>query len=213
MARLSKNGTPIGRVGNLVYYQINGQTYIRSYGKPGNPNTIKQQVHRQKIRVLHQFLSQFKQVLLIGFQGAVPEHSYYNEAASYNLKNAVSCTVVKKNPVVEIEMPHVVLSRGLIQQPEITTCERSDNQVILQWNQRLTSDYSHNSDKLVIICYAPGIPPVVDFNAGFRMEGTGILLLPDGVPSAHLWAFYHNSHMSFKPDKENVSNSVYLGFY
>ncbi|NLV66263.1 MAG: hypothetical protein GXY14_01175 [Spirochaetes bacterium] len=39
-----------GRVGNLIYYNVHGNQYIRSYSVPYNPRTFKQQKNRRAFR-------------------------------------------------------------------------------------------------------------------------------------------------------------------
>ncbi|HQO39782.1 MAG TPA: hypothetical protein PK986_04870, partial [Spirochaetota bacterium] len=42
-----------GRVGNLIYYNVHGNQYIRSYSVPYNPRTFKQQKNRRAFMVLY----------------------------------------------------------------------------------------------------------------------------------------------------------------
>lgn len=213
MARVLKDGSLSGRVGNLIYYQVNGVTFARTYSKGTNPNTPKQQIQRAKMKLVQQFLKQFRQVLLIGYQDSASVMRPYNEAVSYHFKHAmVPVSPEAENPDFRIDLQLVKFTRGFILTPQIYTCDRNINEITLTWNPKLLSDYNRHSDKLALIAYTPGMPPVIDFNIGLRMSGSGKLILPgEYTAPVHLWAFYHNSHGNARVGKEGVSDCCYLG--
>jgi hypothetical protein len=65
-----------------------------------------------------------------------------------------------------------------------------------------------------MVAYMPGIKAVANFNIGTREEGEGVMNLPpEIVKPVHLWVFYHNRQRSNTPDRDFISDSVYLGVH
>ncbi len=61
-----------GRIGNVVYYHVNGYQYARSYAMPRNPRTEAQQRNR----------TTFAEAVRFWQQLSVPEKSWYNRRAA-----------------------------------------------------------------------------------------------------------------------------------
>lgn len=214
MAKVLKNGLLSGRVGNLVYFVINGRQYVRAWVKPANPRTPSQLRHRAKMKACAQFLSQFKSVLMIGYQGASPEVEAYNEAAKYHMAYALeeATSPVPDEYLFRVVPERVKLSRGYIEQPQILSIERTGQEIELAWNPELGPVTNRNTDALAVVAYAPGKRPFTEFHTGTRITGFGILSLPiEFTEPAQLWAFFWNGQRSVEPDRKNVSDSVFLG--
>lgn len=216
MAKVLKNGLLSGRVGNLVYFVMNGKQYVRAWVKPANPKTPPQLRHRARVRACSQFLGPFKSVLMIGYQGASLELEEYNEAAKYLMAYALEETTPPEpgEYLFKVIPERVKLSRGHIEKPEILSIERTGQELKLTWNPELGPVTNRNTDALAVVAYVPGRRPFTEYHTGTRLTGFGTLTLPNEYTEpTHLWAFFWNGQRSVEPDKKNVSDSVYLGVF
>ncbi len=215
MAKLLKNGLMSGKIGSLVYYVINGKQYVRNYVIPDNPNTPAQHRHRTKIKVCGKFISKFKTAILVGYQG-FPTGEAFSEAMKYHMANAMEDTTPHNSvdPTFKLIPEKIVLSVGIVQAPEITTCSRNGRIIELTWNPTLGHVPNRHTDALAVIAFIEGKKAFTNFYTGTRDDGTGKVMLPfDFHEPVHLWTFYWNGQKSEERNKENVSDSIYLGSF
>ena len=216
MAIRNDDGSFSGRMGDYVYYKRNGKNLVRKYVKPKDPKTDKQKENRAKLTCANHFFSSFTNVIKIGYQGS--EHSSgFFEAIQYHIKNAlqkVSTEINNDDPVYEIVLSKVKLSRGLIESPVITEITRSGQQIFLKWQNNLGSKYNRHNDSLAIVAYSPGHKVFTDFHVGERFEGSESIYLPgDFIGDVGLWVFYWNGQKKVSPSEKNVSDSVWVGCF
>lgn len=214
MALITNNGLYSGRLGNLIYYIIDGKQYVRTFVVPNNPRTPRQQQHRCKIKTCGEYLRNFKKVIHIGYQGTPGRYQEYNEATQYHLMYAMEETTPENSEEFSFRVvpEKVRLSRGDIKQPEIYSCVRTGHTINLTWNPVLGTYSNRLTDAMAVVAYIPGKKVATNFLTGTRSDGSGIMLLPpDYTEPAMLWAFFWNGQRSAEPDRRNVSDSVYLG--
>jgi len=140
----------------------------------------------------------------------------YSEAMQYHLFNAIQQVAQPEGepPLFEIIIEKAQLSRGYIDTPRIYNCTREGREINLTYDDQLGYEYNRYYDVLMIVAFIPGRKVVTEFNAGTRRSGTGKMILPvEYTEPAHLWALYHNNQKSSRPNKDHISNSVYLGVY
>lgn len=208
------NGLLVGRMGNMVYYVVNGVQYSRIYVKPKNPKTTQQQVRRKKIQVCTKFLKNFWEVIKIGYPSQDIAIKKFNEAFNYHMDNAMEEFTLPDSTETSFRVipEKVQLAAGLINAPEIYSCQRNDRQIELTWNPKLGPLPNLYSDQVVLTAYIPGQKAFVEFYMGTRKQGGGTVELPIYFSQpVHLWVFYWNSEQKRKALKERISNSVYLG--
>lgn len=216
MAIIDGRGNISGKVGDMVYYYHKGKTYVRKYSKGRDANTPKQQVQRARMRAANKFLSPFRDILRIGYQTAYDKMGPYGEAMQYHLFNALQQVAQPEGepPLFEIIIEKTQLSRGYIESPRVTGCTRDGREISLTYDNQLGYEYNRYFDVLMVVAYIPGRKVVVEFNAGTRRSGTGKMTLPmDYTEPTHLWVLYHNNEKSSRPNKDHISNSVYLGVF
>lgn len=214
MVKVLPNGMLVGRKGDLVYYVRDGKQCVRIYVAPKNPNSVGQQIHRAKMKASGVFISQFKQVIAIGYQKGDSNVTPYNEAVKYHFANAMEDITQPKDEkkVYRVITDKIKLSRGLIQAPEIYSCTRTGQEIELTWNPVLGQVHNHYNDSLALVAYIPGKRVHIEFNTGSRQRGICKVVLPKGYTEpANLWVFYWNSLLSTRPGIERVSDSVWLG--
>lgn len=214
MARLNPDGTYSGRAGNIVYYTRNGKTFMKEYKIPTDPKKPKQLSQRARMSAASSFISRFRKIIDIGFQGSDTNSSGYQEAMEYHMGNALRDVTPQgdEKPVFEVIIEDVKISRGLIDPPVVDACEREGNKITVNWDPTLGNLINKLFDSLVIVAYTPEKGTFADYHVGRREQGTGTTMLPAKFNApVHLWAFYLNQEKNQVKGKENVSGSVYLG--
>lgn len=210
------NGLLVGRIGNLVYYVINGVQYARVYVQPNNPKTPNQQAHRKKVKICTKTLQSFWPVIKIGYQSKDIAIKKFNEAFNYHRDNAMEEFKLPDSNETSFRLipEKVKLAIGLINQPEIYSCQRNDHQIEITWNSELGPMPNLFTDMIVTTAYIPGRKAFTEFHTGTRKDGGGLVELPsDYNEPVHLWVFYWNPEEKRKELDQRVSNSVYLGVF
>lgn len=208
------NGMFVGRIGNIVYYIVNGQQRARIWVKPSDPKTSKQVAHRLKIKVCTKFLKSFSNVIKIGYAGNNVAIRDFNDAFNYHLTNAMEEFTLPENHEISYRVipEKVKLASGLINEPVIYSCERNGLQIELTWNSELGPIPNRHTDQVVVTAYIPEEKAYTVFHAGIRKEGGGKIVMPGNFNQpVHVWVFYWNPEKKTNSVKERVSNSVYLG--
>ncbi len=218
MARVSKDGSFSGRLGDLVYYKKNGKNFVRKFTQPNDPETPEQMVQRAKLSAVNQFLTYFKDVVRIGFQTGSSGNKPYYEALKYHMQTEFrDITPPDQDPgdkirVFEIVVENAKLARGHLSPPEVLSCIRTSDTISLRWDIGLGEPPNRHTDLIAMVAWLPGKKAATQFNTGARSAGSGQMKLPVGfTPQVHLWVFYWNGEKGSKVGEENVSESVYLG--
>lgn len=99
-----------GKVGNIVFYILNGKQVARTLGKTTKSPTVPQLQCRQEMAVVNGFIKQVAAFINIGFQlmAKGTNKSPANMAVAYNKRNALQGTY----PNVEIAYEKVLVSQG-----------------------------------------------------------------------------------------------------
>ena len=201
------NGTVSGKVGNVVYYNSNGGTYVRSLptkSRRKRTPTAKQAVHRQRFSVVQNWLKPILPLIRVGFNKYAPRQTSHNSAMSYNLQHAV----IESGNGFGINHEAFAFSRGLLPAAEQTSMVQEGDSVRFYWqsNDEIPSD--HKLDRTILLLYHPGS----DYS-NFRIYGserwqlTDFLTIKDFKPGDMLYGY-----LAFiSSENQEVSNSVYLG--
>ena len=115
MAR-KQGDTESGKIGNKIYYTWHGRQCERSMPTSvANPQTEAQQAHRSNFAMVSKLSSYMKEAHLIGLHWhAIREHN--STYAIFRQLNKDCFT-----PDGEINLPRVIVSRGSVEQVEITS--------------------------------------------------------------------------------------------
>jgi hypothetical protein len=216
MAKVLSNGLISGRVGNLVYYVKDGKQFVKMYTEPKDAKTPKQMFNRAKMRDCSKFFKQFNKVISIGYQSYGSALKLFNQVVKYHMANAMEETTAEGNTeyAFRVVPEKVILSEGLIQEPEIINCLRTKQEIELTWHSHIGKVPNRHTDSLALVAYSEGKPVHAEFHAGLRRQGSIVATLPNGYTDpVHLWTFYWNGEKQSKPGKEKVSGSVYLGVF
>ena len=179
-----------GKHGTAVAAKVNGESILKIFPPPSNPNSHGQLVQRLKLR----------NVITVGFGD---KRGYY-QAASFALRNAISGTY----PDLSINYPKIVLSSGsLPQSPALSIAAPGNMNVSVSWDKTVWSNGS--SDDPVFVAFLNPVTQMVVFAEAQakRDDGTLNVLMPGPWLGAtiHVWLFFTSI------DRKQSSVSQYIG--
>ncbi len=185
------NGPFSGKVGNVVGYQLNGQSVIRSL-----PFVIKRApskltiINRMRMKVVSQFLAYVKKPIAFGYKNIAPKGSRvgaFQSAQSYLFNNAIDYDA-DNMPYINPEK--VLVFRGDMTPPLLIKVERKDNKLHVEWNKDACKGYSA---AVVVLAYV--IEKYAALNEGAAISNEGKMV----------W-----EHQLFNSDEQV---HIYVGFY
>lgn len=199
------NGPFSGKVGNVVGYELNGQTVIRSL-----PAIVKRApskltlINRMRMKVVSQFLRHIKTPIAFGYKNIAPKGSRigtFQSAQSYLLNNAIDFDA-EHVPYVNPEK--VLVFRGNLVPPLLINVECQDNKLHVEWNKEVC-----NGQPTVLVVLAYVIDTFCALNEGGAHSTEGKMTwehsLFSGDEHVHIYiGFYDMLH-------DELSDSVYGG--
>ncbi|EDM36248.1 hypothetical protein PBAL39_20234 [Pedobacter sp. BAL39] len=193
-----------GRIGNVVFYILNGKLVSRTIGKT-NSVSDKQRTVRQKMSTVIKVLSSVYPYINIGFEVTAKKQKKnpHNIAVSLNF-DAASGTY----PNVQFDYTKMILSKGTLQAPAEPRVELQGNELQFTWDDPAGPGASYASDQVMLLAYYPEIHHAVFVIAGGKRSSLrAVLALPKlkGVTIVE-------TYMSFRSGNQKmISNSVYTG--
>lgn len=194
-----------GKLGNLVGMYLNGKHYLRTVPSYiNNPRTKKQQANRKAFGMVSKLVARlvpFIEVTLSAVEGKQPRGAF----VSYNMRSAVKYDTEGE---VEIDYTNLVVSAGLLKQPEGPSAERTDDgSVIVRWTDNSRDGNARPNDKALLLALHEGRI------AGYNLEGSprkaGEAVLP--IAPAYKDAPVHVYLCMSSARGTLFSNSVCLG--
>lgn len=205
------NGSVSGKVGDLVYYERNGKSFVRTtpqYKKHKEP-TLNQVQARKRFNLMHQYLSRILPVIRLGFKDNERNIPAYNAAMSYNLKYAV----LEENNQIKLDYPKFSISRGIHIEDLVVSMHVSSNSLFLEWNYdktKLSLDVASEFKCMVMYFHdEKDMYMVGDLLSSYMLDGS--MTLP--LPTASLIKGAYHVYIAFIAiDGTNRStDSVYVG--
>ncbi|SHG14987.1 DUF6266 family protein [Pedobacter caeni] len=198
-------GHPNGKIGNIVFYVLNGQNVSRTIGAPGKPSR-KQLGNQQSMSVTMKLIKPMKDFINIGFglEAAGTVKNAFNLATSYNKKQALE----GEYPNISVNYSKVVLSKGTLPAAKDIRMEKKDTGVLVSWDPYYLDRELRHDDCVMILLYYPLRRKVRSFlNAARREEGKYLIELEEEWLNEPIEAY-----ISFKTaDGKEVSDSLYVG--
>jgi hypothetical protein len=202
MAKLKKGilSTPAeGKIGNLVVYTMNGNTYIRT--RPSqykDKKSTAQLQQRRRFDLVLRFLKPLKDLIRIGFANDAIGRTAFQAAQSYHLKHAIN----NDDSSICLDYSKTLLCKGAVPLPQVIDVYQKEDRILIKWEN--SSSYQNNRDALIVAAYKDGL-------ADFQL--TGIIRSKQEfewkTPLAtkkdiHFWLAFR----SYKED--DVSDSLYF---
>ncbi|EDM36640.1 hypothetical protein PBAL39_25270 [Pedobacter sp. BAL39] len=200
------NGLFIGKVGNTVSYMLNGQYVMRTIGKYKGKRSIKQLANMMSMKVTTSFLSSVQSFIDVGFglEAMGTNKNAFNLATSAVKKNAVK----GEYPNLSIDYSKVLLSRGTVPAPEGVSISKTDQGVLIKWEEAPPGPLRRGQDGVMVLVYFPEQNfSLATFHAGKRKDGSCCFEVPKSYLHKHMEVY-----ISFRQsDGKAVSDSVYAG--
>ena len=207
MARSSgPNGPANGKISNSVFYQLNGQQIIRGLGEKKKFKSPKLLAQNQSMRILMALFAKIKPFIKAGFknEAAGTIRNFHNLATAHNRMHAIGF----ENDAPYIRYDQLLLSRGNALVPDNPAVKLTEQGLQFSWAVDPDLPWLSNQDQVMMLAWFPGISESIYSVAGaFRRTGTDLLSLSPAYLELPMEVY-----MAFvSEDREQVSNSIYLG--
>ncbi|SHE41445.1 GNAT family N-acetyltransferase [Pedobacter caeni] len=195
-----------GRVGNLVGYTLKGKHVIRMIGKSEKPLTPARKANCQKMTVVNEILRPSIHAIRAGFRLAVvgTDRNEYNEAVSYNKKNALQGVY----PNISLDYEKVLLSMGTLPVAVNPSISQNEEKITFNWEDQVFPGSQYYNDRAMLVIYFPDLKEsTYQLIGAKRGEGTDVLPIDPAHVDKRMEAY-----ISFaRQDGREVSNSVHVG--
>lgn len=193
-----------GKIGNLVSYNLKGKHVVRIIGRSTKPPTEGQLAEYQKMTVVNAFLKPILGFINSGFSFAVEGSTKnpYNEALSYNKKNALQ----GQYPDITLDYTKAMVSTGLLEPPFFPTVNLIANGIEFTWQVSSNVDWGIKNDRAMLLVFFPQKNEAIYILSGARRaDGRDVIPLnPDQLNQSMA------CYISFMADdRKSVSNSVW----
>ncbi len=195
-----------GKVGNVVGANWKGIDYMRiKAANVANPRTEAQVNQRTKFILVLRFLSPLKDFLKEGFKQYAIKMTEFNNAMSYNLKNAVNGNY----PDYSLDYSNLLVSRGdLTGAMNGSATSDTPEVVTFSWDDNTGNGSARSTDQSMLLLYNEDKGEALYITEGpVRDMGTATMQVPANYSGDTLQAF-----LSFiTEDRKEVADSKYLG--
>jgi len=195
-----------GKVGNVIGGNWKGIDYMRVRpASVSNPQTEGQVDQRSKFSTVLGFLQPLRGYLKIGFRNYAIKMTEFNNAMSYNVKNAV----IGVYPDYVIDYESALISRGgLTGALNPTVNSPGVGQVQFNWVDNSINGNERPNDRAMVLVYNPARNEAVYVTDGSaRSTGNHTLTVPDQYSGDTVYTFI----AFISEDRKEVSNSKYIG--
>jgi len=181
-----------GRLGNLIIYELNGQTVIRT--RPAGPQkkaTGKRKAYQNDFRHVMKLMQMAKIIVRLGFAEEHKKGTGFKKALGYHLKKYRS--LERPEPLDWLELSQGDLSSALEYSSQITI----DHKVKISWNGTEEHKKSYDNDRLLVLLVNEKTHETSHlYQYVYRYQGSLIMDLPPHQPEESIRAF-----VSFYQDK------------
>lgn len=185
MARLSMQNNIKGAIGNLIFYESQGQMLVRT--KPSrvkNPQTPAQQQHRMRFAAASRFLKPFRDVVNETFTTFAGKKNGYSAAMSYNMAFAMKGAY----PDVAIDHNLTMISYGNAVLPKGLSLGKNGDFFELKW-ETATAEGAHAHDRVILVLCGNNWHRALQLDGAERKAGSCMFKIPHGYVSADCWVY------------------------
>lgn len=189
-----------GKVGGVIAYKRDGETYIRSRYKTTKPPTEAKRMQNEKFGMMTRFVRCLNDFVKAGLKGYAGSMSQMNAAIKLNYRDGFETDEGK----TRLKFEAIRLSEGKPRKPEALTVELEGRLLRLRWE---TSEGDRNDVLMVAVYDAENERGHTELNAGRRDDREAVVELTDkwsGCKKAHVYAAFATA------DGEEAGDSVYV---
>lgn len=218
MARLANSALAglNGNMGELIFYQRNGVTYVRRKPQKWSSSQKKNakvsdlnKLYQNKFSLAQKYLSGLNRAIRFGFQAeVVGAKTARNACISYTLLNCF----VFDGPNYKIDPALFKFSIGNLLGAEDAKAERNENGILITWKNNSWVSSARPDDQAFLVIHNPknSFAHMKEFG-NYRSKGE--LLFPNNLNDSegewHVYLAFSQINRRFK--KITMSDSLYLG--
>jgi hypothetical protein len=201
-------GNHRGRLGNVVYYMLNGKNVSREIGVSTKPATPSQLKYRLATKLSSRLLTEMLEFLQTGFSIAAltARDNAFNQAVKCNKSKMFKGSY----PDLEIAYDQLEVSIGRLKPAQ--NCNVVPTAIGLQysWGTNPEMPWPETTDQVMMLAYFPKQEKVVFTLFGNnRLSGTDLLEIPPSLQSE-----YMETYVSFiAANRKQLANSTYTGSF
>ncbi|RZK79207.1 MAG: hypothetical protein EOO92_09780 [Pedobacter sp.] len=200
------NGEVTGRIGNTVYYILNGQNIVRKIGVHVDNPSPAQLRNRLITRLTSLCLNKFMAMINVGFNIEYLNTNIqpFNLAVKLNKSKIVKGTY----PDFQIDYSKIVLSQGILDPGADLQVVVLENVMTFSWTGDPNMTWESSTDQVMMIAYFPEEErTIVKIDGNKRNEWSDQLIIPPSLVGK-----YAETYIAFvAADRKQVSDSTYLG--
>ncbi|RIW16163.1 hypothetical protein D0X99_07275 [Algoriphagus lacus] len=203
---------PKGKIGNLVFYTLNGQTVVRKRPSENKKNkehpSPLQLIQREKLQTINSFLRPIKQVLDFGYQEVITQskkgiHWAYSELNTKGYNHT-------REP--KIDPAFLRISKGNLLGPLAAELHRIGNRIQITWEDNSREGKARAEDESFILLYSVENQQYIWMKKKFqRKSGLAELDLNSEQAQRNWHVYLAFSQINLKKKSYQLSDSVYLG--
>ncbi|WBL43566.1 DUF6266 family protein [Algoriphagus halophytocola] len=199
-----------GKVGNLVFYQVNGETLVRSNSGNRSGTTALQSYNQQAFALVQEFLSPMKRELAIGFAS-------FKKGTKRGIDRAKSL-MLKNGIYPQDGIPLLQPMKALVSSGDLTGVKDGvlgvfeDSSFSIEWTPNSWDGSARDSDQTFVVVYDTGKQRVFSKQgACYRKDGFQEIELPWSNIDRSSGLYVYFSFYSERGSKVEFSDSVCLG--
>ena len=194
-----------GRIGNMVYYNLNGQNVGRRIGRLTKPSTENQIINQAKMKLVPPFLSSLSEFIKVGFsieKLGTPKNAY-NIAMGLNINEIVT----GEYPALTIDYSKVILSAGVLKPAQNPAAEMTTDGINFSWDTNPQMPWEESTDQVMMLAYFPEQKKVFYTLFGKdRLAGTDSLPIPADLIDQPVYTY-----ISFiAANRKQLANSTFI---
>ncbi len=194
-----------GKLGNLVFYKMNGSSYVRTRpAKYRDRKSPAQLAQRQRMQVVNNFLRSFRGLVQVTFAAEAAGRSALQAARSYNMRYGFT----GEYPDIRVDRSKALLSRGPLPLPAGMSVSAQPDGLLIRWENGPEATGSAANDTLIVIAWNEKTGNgIYEFTSVRRTEGEYLWKLPqpETVDSLQgVWVAFRNLKLN------SVSDSIWI---
>nr|WP_068888059.1 DUF6266 family protein [Pedobacter panaciterrae] len=202
------HGTFTGRIGNMVYYVLDGENVCRQIGENLKPPTEKQLKVRTEMKMVSEFFRSLSAFIKVGFSTEPSEsgRNPHNFAMQYNRNNIIKGTY----PNLEIAYDKVLVSRGFLKPAKNFVAVQTADFIKFSWDTNPQMAWPESTDQLMMLAYFVESKKIVyKLFGNSRLSGSDELQIPESLIGEQM-----ETYISFiSADRKGVADSTYAGSF
>ncbi|WP_449440222.1 DUF6266 family protein [Pedobacter steynii] len=197
-----------GKIGDLVFYELNGKTIVRSIGKSQKPPTENQQRAKTDMKIVSATIKTLRPFIELGFSTMIGKTGMntHNLAVQYNIKNIIKGTY----PNQEIACDKLLVSKGELKPAQNCVVTQTIDVLQFSWETNPQMAWPESTDQVMMLAYFPASKKLAyKLYGNNRLLGNDELEIPESLRGE-----YMETYVSFiAADRKDVADSIYTGSF